>query len=143
LASRSDPRRTRQPVIVVDASAIIEVLLRTPAGDAVENRMFGAPETLHVPHLLDLEVTQALRRYASLGRATPERCRAALDDLADLELNRYPHDVLLPRVWELRANLTAYDAVYVALAEDLGAPLLTCDRRLTTAPGHTVRVELV
>jgi predicted nucleic acid-binding protein len=130
-------------VIVLDASAALELLLRTKAAAAVEARLFDSNESLHAPHLLDIEVAQVLRRYAAAGLATSERCRAALDDLADLPLTRYPHDVLLPRVWELRRNLTAYDAVYVALAEALDAPLLTRDRRLSNAPGNRARINLV
>jgi predicted nucleic acid-binding protein len=130
-------------VIVVDASAALEVLLRTPAAMAVEERLFDPAQTLHAPHLLDVEVAQVLRRYAASGEADAERCRAALADLADLPLIRYPHDILLPRVWELRDNLTAYDAVYIALAEALNAPLLTRDQRLANAPGHRARVEVV
>ena len=71
------------------------------------------------------------------------RSRQALDDLAALDLTRWPHDVLLPRVWQLRSNLSAYDAAYVALAEALRAPLLTCDRRLAAAPGHRALIELI
>ncbi len=130
-------------MIVVDASAVLEALLRTPAAAAVEERLFATGETLHTPHLIDLEVAQVLRRYAGTGQVEAERCRAALDDLADLPLNRYPHDFLVPRIWELRDNLTAYDAAYVALAEALGAPLLTCDRKLAASPGHRARIELV
>ncbi len=130
-------------MIVVDASAALEVLLRTPAARAVEERLFDPRQTLHAPHLIDVEVAQVLRRYASAGEIDSERCHAALVDLADLPLSRYPHDVLLPRVWEMRDNLTAYDAVYVALAEALDAPLLTRDRRLAAAPGHHARIELV
>lgn len=74
---------------------------------------------------------------------TVQRCLEALGDLADFGLIRYPHDFLLPRVWELRQNISAYDAVYVALAEYLGAPLLTRDRRLAAAPGHRARIDLV
>ena len=130
-------------MIVVDASAALEVLLRTPAAAAVEGRLFDPDETLHAPHLIDVEVAQVLRRYAATGQINPERCRAALADLADFSLRRYPHDFLLPRIWDLRDNLTAYDATYVALAEALDAPLLTRDRRLAAAPGHDARVELV
>jgi predicted nucleic acid-binding protein len=90
-----------------------------------------------------VEVAQVLRRYALSGDVGAERCRAALDDLAALPLNRYPHDFLMSRVWELRTNMSAYDAVYVALAEALDAPLFTRDRRLAKAPGHRARVELV
>ena len=130
-------------MIVVDASALLEALLRTPAADAVERRLFEPRQTLHAPHLLDVEVAQVVRRYARAGEIDPERGRAALADLAYFPLRRYPHAILLPRVWELRDNLTAGDAVYVALAEALDAPLLTRDRRLAEAAGHHARVELV
>lgn len=128
---------------VVDASTVIEVLLRTSAAAAVERRLLDPKETLHAPHLIDIEVAQVLRRYARAGEASEARCREALTDFSDLPLTRYPHDFLLPRVWELRGNLTAYDAVYVALAEALDAPLLTRDRRLAGAPGHGAKIELV
>jgi predicted nucleic acid-binding protein len=93
--------------------------------------------------LLDVEVAQVVRRYAANGEIDVERGRMALADLTDLPLHRYPHDFLLPRVWDLRNNLTAYDAMYVALAEALDAPLLTCDKRLAASPGHHARIELV
>jgi predicted nucleic acid-binding protein len=128
-------------MIVVDASTVLEVLLRTPAAERVERRLFNTQETLHAPHLLDIEVAQVIRRYAAAGQIDDERGRAALVDLGDFPLRRYPHGFLLPRVWELRPNLTAYDAVYVALAEALEARLLTRDQRLAAvAP---VQVELV
>lgn len=130
-------------MIVVDASAVVEVLLRTPAAEAIEQRIFSAGETLHAPHLIDVEIVQVLRRYAAAGLLSQGRGQEALQDLADLPLARYPHDILLERVWELRRNLTAYDGVYVALAEALDAPLLTRDRRIAAAPGHRARVELV
>jgi len=130
-------------VIVVDASALLEALLRTPAAAAVEERLFDVRHSLHAPHLIDIEVAQVLRRYAASGQIEPGRCQDALDDLSDFPLHRYPHDVLLPRVWELRHNLTAYDAVYVALAEALDARLVTRDRRLAAASGHRARVDLV
>jgi predicted nucleic acid-binding protein len=128
-------------VIVVDASAVLELLLRTPAAQAVERRLFGGRERLHAPHLLDVEVAHVLRRYALAGELQGDRGRAALEDLERLLLRRHPHDILLPRAWELRANLTAYDAVYVALAEALDAPLVTRDRRLAGAAGHRARIE--
>ena len=130
-------------MIVVDASALLEALLRTRAAEAVETRLFAFRQTLHAPHLIDVEVAQVVRRYAAAGEIDPERGGAALADLTDFPLNRYAHDFLLPRVWELRNNLTAYDAVYVALAEALDAPLLTRDRRIAAAAGHYARVELV
>ena len=130
-------------MIVVDASALLEVLLRTPAAKAVERRLFDAEQTLHAPHLLDVEVAQVIRRYAASGEIDNDRGRAALGDLADLPLHRYPHDFLLQRIWDLRNNFTAYDAVYVALAEALDSPLLTRDPRLAAAAGHHARIEFV
>jgi predicted nucleic acid-binding protein len=130
-------------VIVVDASALLEVLLRTAAAKDVEDRLFAPRQTLHVPHLLDVEIAQVIRRYAAKGDIDDERGRAALADLADFPMQRYPHDLLLPRIWDLRNNLTAYDAAYVALAEVLGAPLLTRDRRLAAAAGDRAQIELV
>lgn len=129
-------------MIVVDASALLEALLRTSTAEAVEKRLFASGETLHAPHLLDVEVTQVIRRYAIAGEVAEERGRAALADLIDFPIRRYPHGFLLPRVWELRNSLTAYDAVYVALAEALDAPLLTRDRRLAAAARRHVRIEL-
>src|SRR5262249_1516184 len=115
----------------------------TPAAGAVRERLLNAEQTLHAPHLIDLEVAQVLRRYAASGLIEPAQGRAALNDLDNFPLERYPHDLFLPRVWELRHNLTAYDAAYVALAEALDATLVTRDRRLAAAPGHYARVELV
>ena len=130
-------------MIVVDASAILEVLLHTPDGARVAERLFTPGETLHAPHLLDLEVAQVLRRYALAGELDSSRGLEALEDLADLPLTRYPHDLLLPRIWELRRNLTAYDAAYVALAEALAAPLLTRDAALVSVRVHHARVEVL
>ena len=130
-------------MIVVDASVAIELLLRSPAAGPIEARVFALGETLHAPHLLDLEVAQVVRRYWRSGEIKAERGRQALEDLLDLPIVRYPHDVLLTRVWELRQNVTAYDAAYLALAEALAAPLLTCDGRLASAPGHHARVEVM
>ena len=129
-------------MIVVDASAMLEVLLGTAPGARVEDRLFSRGESIHAPHLLDVEVAQVLRRYATAGELTPERGREALMDLADFPVHRYPHDVLLPRIWELRHNATANDAAYVALAETLAAPLVTCDARLGSAPRHRAKVEV-
>jgi predicted nucleic acid-binding protein len=126
-------------VTVVDASALLEVLLRTPAAEAVGRRLFAEPrDTLHAPHLVDVEVAQVLRRYAASGEIDGKRGREALTDLADFPIRRYPHDFLLTRVWDLRNNFTAYDA-----AEALDATLLTRDRRLANAAGRHLRVELV
>ena len=130
-------------MIVVDASALLEVLLNTPAASRVAGRLFAANETLHAPHLLDLEIAQVLRRYALAGELSPSRGRQALLDLGDFHVVRYPHDLLLPRIWELRHNITAYDAAYIALAEGLAAPLLTRDAALASASGHRAQIELV
>ncbi len=105
--------------------------------------MFAAGETLHAPHLIDVEVAQVIRRYAARGDISAARGGEALADLSDLPLQRYEHDFLIPRVWELRDNLTAYDAVYVALAEALEAPLVTGDLRLAAAAGHGARVDVI
>jgi predicted nucleic acid-binding protein len=126
-------------MIVVDASALLEVLLRTPSAGAIEERLFATGQSLHAPHLIDVEVTQVLRRYVNSGAIEPARGEAALMDLADFPIHRYPHDMLLRRIWSLRHNLTAYDAAYVALAEALDRPLLTRDHRLASAPGHEAK----
>lgn len=130
-------------MIVVDASALLEVLLNTSAGSMVARRLFTGNETLHAPHLLDLEIAQVLRRYALTGKLNPARGLQALEDLADFPLTRYPHDLLLPRIWQLRHNVTAYDAAYIALAEALAAPLLTRDAALASAAGHHAHIELI
>lgn len=129
-------------MIVVDASAVLEVLLQTPLSDSLSRRLFDRHETLHAPHLLDLEVAQVLRRYCSRGDLPASRGLEAISDLADLPVTRYPHEPFLQRIWELRTNVTAYDAAYIALAEALEAPLITCDRALASAPGHSARIEL-
>lgn len=130
-------------MIVIDASALLEVLLRTPSAQAVETRLFEGPrQTLHAPHLLDFEVVQVLRRYAAMGEIDDRRGAEALADLADFPIRRYPHDFLLTRVWALRNNFTAYDAVYVALAEALNARLLTRDQRLAAAVRRHVDIGL-
>jgi len=105
--------------------------------------VFGPDQSLHAPHLIDVEVAQTLRRYVTTGQLASMRGREALEDLGELPLRRYPHAPLLPRVWELRSNLTAYDATYIALAEEIGAPLLTADRRLASAPGNRARIEVL
>jgi predicted nucleic acid-binding protein len=128
--------------IVVDASAILELLLNTPHAPRVAERLFAARETLHAPHLLDLEVVQVLRRHAAAGALSEPRGIQALEDLGDLPLERYPHHLFVDRIWALRHNLTAYDAVYVALAEALAAPLVTRDATLARGR-HQARVEVL
>jgi predicted nucleic acid-binding protein len=130
-------------VIVVDASAMLEFLLQTPLGTRVETRLFHNRDTFHAPHLLDVEVTQALRSLVRAGDVGADRAQEALHDLTDLDLRRHPHTHFLGRAWELRENVTAYDAMYIALAEAIDAPLVTCDGPLSTTPGHAARIEVV
>ena len=130
-------------MIVVDASAVLELLLRGPGAAALEARVFRPGETLHAPHLVDLEVAQVLRRFAQGGVLAPARCGEALEDWRAFPVRRYPHEMLLPRIWTLRETLTAYDAAYVALAEALEAPLVTTDAKLARAPGHAASIEVV
>jgi predicted nucleic acid-binding protein len=130
-------------VIVADASAVIEVLLNTAAGGRFLEQIVTDGETLHAPHLLDLEVVQVLRRYVQSKELTPARAGEALMDLTDLRIMKYPHEPFLQRIWELRSRMSAYDAAYVTLAETLGAPLVTGDRRLARAGGHQTVVRLI
>ena len=129
-------------MIVLDASAAVDWLLQTSSGQRIEQRLYAHRETLHAPHLLDLEITQVLRRLTQQGVVSGKRAEEAVRDLVDLRLTRYPHLVLLPRIWQLRHNFSAYDAAYIVLAEKLGAPLITRDGRLASASGHRATVEL-
>jgi predicted nucleic acid-binding protein len=130
-------------VIVVDASALLEFLLQTPLGTRVEARLFRSRAEFHAPHLADVEVTQGLRRLVRAGEVSPGRAADAIADLADFDLHRHSHLDLLARAWRLRENITAYDAMYVALAEALDAPIVTCDAALARAPGHRAQAELI
>jgi len=129
-------------VIVLDASAAVDWLLQTSAGQRIENRIYAHNESLHTPHLLDLEVTQVLRRLVREGALSAQRANEAIRDLLDLRITRYPHFVLLPRIWQLRHNFSAYDAAYIVLAEKLGGALVTRDRRLAAPTGHAATIEL-
>lgn len=130
-------------MIVVDASALLEFLLQTPLGTRVEARLFRDRDEFHAPHLADVEVTQGLRRLVRAGEVSPARAAEAIADLADLDLHRHPHVDLLTRAWKLRENITAYDAMYVALAEALDAPLVTCDQPLANTAGHAATIEAI
>ena len=130
-------------MIVVDASALLEFLLQTPLGTRIEARLFRQDDELHAPHLVDVEVVQGLRRLVRAGEVSPGRADEAIADLADLDLHRHPHLDLVDRAWKLRDNISIYDGVYVALAEAIDAPLVTCDRPLAKAPGHRARIEVV
>jgi predicted nucleic acid-binding protein len=129
-------------VIVLDASAAIDWLLGTSAGQQIESRIYSRGESLHAPHLLDLEVAQVLRRLVREVAVSAQRADEALQDLLNLRVTRYPHFVFLPHIWRLRHNLSAYDAAYVALTKQLGATLITRDARLASATGRGVSVEL-
>jgi len=128
-------------VIVLDASAAVDWLLQTSAGQRIEQRIYSNNESLHTPHLFDLEVTQVLRRLVREGSVPAHRADEAIRDLLDLRITRYPHFVLLPRIWHLRHNFSVYDAAYIVLAEKLGAALVTRDGRLASS-GHAAPIEL-
>jgi predicted nucleic acid-binding protein len=130
-------------IVVVDASAVLELLLRTSHAERIAERLLNPEVSLHAPHLLDLEVAQVIRRYSRAGELPEDRAGEALDDFRDLRIHRHPHEPLLSRVWEMRHNLTAYDAAYIALAEAIGGPLLTRDVRLASAPGHAATIETI
>jgi predicted nucleic acid-binding protein len=130
-------------VIVLDASALLEFLLQTALGARVEARLFGGDDEFHAPHLVDVEVAQALRRLTRAGEVSPARAAEVIADLTDLDLHRHPHLDLLGRAWKMRDNVTAYDAMYVALAKALDAPIVTCDGPLARASGHRARIDLI
>ena len=128
-------------MLVVDTSAVLEALVaREPANGLIE-RLAGDGD-LHAPHLIDIEILHALRRMTGRGELSEDRAADARVDFRELTLVRYPHFELSDRIWNLRHNLTAYDAAYVALAESLEVPLVTCDTRLASAPGLAAQVEL-
>ena len=129
-------------MIVLDASAAIDWLLQTAIGQQIEARIYSRGESLHAPHLLDLEVAQVLRRLVRESVVSAQRADQALQDLLNLRLTRYPHFIFLPQIWRLRHNLSAYDAAYVALTEKLDATLLTRDARLASSPARGLRIEL-
>jgi predicted nucleic acid-binding protein len=128
-------------VIVVDTSAVIGVLAGQPRIARLVDRVINDGD-LHAPHLIDVEFQHALRRLVVAGAINDDRAADARMDFADLTIVRYPHVSLADRMWELRHNVTAYDAAFLALAEALGAPLVTCDTRLARAPGHAALVEV-
>jgi predicted nucleic acid-binding protein len=130
-------------MIVVDASAVLEFLLQTSLGTRVEARLFRDDDELHAPHLLDVEIVQGFRRLVRTGEVSSGRADDAIADLTDLDLHRHAHVDLVRRAWKLRDNISAYDAMYVALAEAIGAPIVTCDSPLGKAPGHRARIEVI
>jgi predicted nucleic acid-binding protein len=128
-------------VLVVDTSAVTAALAAHPPNGQVADRLAGDGD-LAAPHLLDVELLRALRRLVLGRRLGEDRAADARDDFAALAIVRYEHTLVADRVWELRHGLTACDATFVALAELLEAPLVTCDARLARAPGHRATVEL-
>jgi predicted nucleic acid-binding protein len=130
-------------LIVIDASALLEILLRTERADRLMERALEPSEQMHAPQLLDIEITQVLRRLVRQREITAPRAEQALQDLSNLLIERHDHQALVQRIWQLRDSLSAYDGAYVALAEALAAPLLTCDAKLAGAHGHRAEIELV
>ena len=128
-------------MIVIDASLAIEVLIRTPLGLRQKGVFLG--EDLHAPDLIDIEVMNAIRRLSLRRGITPDVADDALQDLKHLRLQRYGHLPLVDRIWGLRNAVSVYDAAYVALAEFLDVPLLTCDARLSRSHGHDAQIVLV
>lgn len=129
-------------MIVIDASALVEFLLRPGHSRGLVAHLRSG-NGFAAPYFVDLEVTHVLRRHVLRGQLATVRAEEALEDLMELPLSRYPHQPLLARIWALRDNLTAYDAAYVALAESLGVELVTADRRIAGAGGHGARITLV
>lgn len=130
-------------MIVVDASVVVDILLGVPGSCAIERRLFEKREPLHAPALIDLEVIQGLGRFIRRGELADKGGKNALEDFSRFPIRRRSFAPLLERVWTLRHTLTAYHAAYLALAEGLGATLLTRDAALAAASGHAARIELV
>ena len=130
-------------MIVVDASALVEVLTRSPVAGTVEDFLMRNQDGLHAPHLLDIECAHVIRRYVQLGIMESRHAQASISGLQNFRLVRHSHVPLLGRVWDLRDVFSAYDATYVALAESLHAPLLTRDARLARSAAKYVKMQLV
>ena len=129
-------------MFVIDASAVVELLMATRIGFAIEERVWRSGGPVAAPHLLDVEVLHTIRRFHRTRLLTLERCEQALEDFGDLTITRYGHELLRSDMWRLRDNLTAYDAAYIALAELLDAPIVTCDAKLARSSGHTVSFQV-
>jgi predicted nucleic acid-binding protein len=130
-------------MIVADASALFQVLDRGSEAAKIEARLFARAEPICAPHLIDAEIAHVLRKHVLAKKISETRAQAALQDYLDLRLVRFSHTPLLPRVFALRDTMTAYDALYVALAESLDAALVTRDARLALAAEGVVAVEVV
>ena len=129
-------------IAVLDASAIVELVLGTWTGMRIRQRLSDPRISLHSPELVDLEILNVLRRYVNRDSVAPARAALAIRNLNELDLRRHRHGPMLQRIWSWRANLTAYDAAYVTLAEVMDGPLLTTDGRLSRAPGLSIPVEV-
>lgn len=131
-------------MIVADASAFVALLIDKPPGirSLLVGRFYQPTESLHAPHLVSLEVMQTLRRHVFDGSLLESEALAALGRFREIPITRYPHEQFIERIWQLRNNVTAYDAAYVALSEALDAPLVTTDRRLGNASGHHAQIEV-
>jgi len=130
-------------LIVVDASAALEILLQTATGLRAAELAFSHVERMHAPCLIDIEVTQVLSRLTAGAALGERRAQQALTDFSGLLIERHDHGVLLPRIWQLRESLGACEATYLALAEALDAPLLTCDAKLARARGHRALIMAI
>lgn len=130
-------------MIVVDASVLVDALVGADAAADEARSRLASDRDLHVPHLVDMEVASSIRGLRIANVIDETRAVSAIDDLQQLDLSRYPHGPLLRRVWELHRNLTAYDAVYVALAEALETVLVTCDARIARASGLRCNVQVL
>jgi predicted nucleic acid-binding protein len=128
-------------MLVVDTSAILDAIAAYESAPGLIARL-AADGDLHAPHVIDVEILHALRGMLMREEITPERAADARTDFAETVLLRYPHEPLSDRIWELRHNLSAYDAAFVALAETLEMPLVTCDARLASSSGHNAQIEL-
>lgn len=130
-------------MIVIETSALLEWLLRTPRAKAIDHFLQRHGPYFCAPHLLDIELVEVLHCYVSKGQVTPQRARDALADLQSLRIQHYGHERYLPRIWELRQEVSARDATFLALAEGLDLPLLTCDPLFEILTGHRARVTLL
>ncbi|HLX87935.1 MAG TPA: type II toxin-antitoxin system VapC family toxin [Acidimicrobiales bacterium] len=127
-------------MLVVDASAVLEALAARHKPLGLVERL--SADDLAAPHLIDVEVLSALRRLVATGELSDDRANDARFDYAAMAIARFPHESLVDRAWALGEDMTAYDAMYVVLAEMLESPLITCDQKLEHSPNHRARVEV-
>ena len=130
-------------MIVMDASALLELLLQTERAERIAAIALKASQRLRAPHLLDIEIAHVLRRLLLQGEISATRARQALEDYRQITIERHAHLPFLARIFKLHPSLTAYDSAYVVLSEALDAPLLTCDARLARSHGHRASITLI